>query len=58
MEEEREEAESNPNGIVYVVAVKTDIEIIVGNLLWQILTACVLFLHWSGMVVCEVTGCR
>ena len=45
VEEEREEAKGNPNGIVYVIAVKTDVEIIVGNLLWQILAACSLFLH-------------
>ena len=36
VEEEREEAEGNSNGIVYAVAVKTDVEIIVGNLLRQI----------------------
>ena len=36
MEEEREKAEGNPNGVVYAVAVKTDVEIIVGNLLQQI----------------------
>ena len=58
VEEEREEAEGNPNGIVYAVAVKTDVEIIVGNLLRQISTACSLFLRWSGTILCEVTGCR
>ena len=31
VEEEREEAKGNPNGVVYAVAVKTDVEIIVGN---------------------------
>ena len=36
MEEECEEAEGNPNGVVYAVTVKTDVEIIVGNLLRQI----------------------
>ena len=36
VEEERKEAEGNPNGVVYAVAVKTDVEIIVGNLLRQI----------------------
>ena len=36
VEEEREEAEGNPNGIVYAVTVKTDVDIIVGNLLRQI----------------------
>ena len=36
VEEEREDAEGNPNGVVYAVAVKTDVEIIVGNLLRQI----------------------
>ena len=35
-EEEREEAEGNPNGAVYAVAVKNDVEIVVGNLLRQI----------------------
>ena len=58
MEEEREEAEGNPNSVVYAVAVKTDVEIIVGNLLRQISAACSLFLRWSGTIVCEVTGCR
>ena len=56
MEEEREEAEGNPNGVVYAIAVITDVEIIVGNLLWQISAACSLFLRWSGTIVCEVTG--
>ena len=56
MEEEREEAEGNPNGVVYAVAVKTDVEIIVGNLLRQISAARSLFLRWSGTIVCEVTG--
>ena len=56
MEEEREEAEGNPNGIVYVVAVKTDVDIIVGNLLRKISAACSLFLRWSSTIVCEVTG--
>ena len=54
MEEEREEAEGNPNGVLYVVAVKTDVEIIVSNLLRQISAACSLFLRWSGTIVCEV----
>ena len=54
-EEERVEAEG---GVVYAAAMKTDIEIIVGNLLWQISAACSLFLHWSGTIVCEVTSCR
>ena len=58
MKEEHEEAEGNPNDVVYVVAVKTDVEIIVGNLLRQISAACSLFLRWSGTIVCEVTGCR
>ena len=31
VEEEREEAKGNPNGVVYAIAVKTDVEIIVGN---------------------------
>ena len=53
MEEEREEAEGNPNGVVYVVAVKTDVDIIVSNLLRTISAACSLFLHWSGTIVCE-----
>ena len=48
----------NPNGVIYAVAVKTDLEIIVGILLRQILTACSLFLRWSGTIVCDVTGCR
>ena len=51
MEEEREEAEGNPSGVVYAVAVKTDVEIIVGNLLRQILVACSLFLLCSGNCV-------
>ena len=54
VEEESEEAKSNPNGILYAVAVKTDIEINVGNLLRQISAACSLFLRWSGTIVCEV----
>ena len=54
VEEESEEAEGNPNGVLYAVAVKTDVEIIVGNLLQQISAACYLFLHWSGTIVCEV----
>ena len=58
MEEEREEAVGNLNGVVYAVAVKTDVEIIVGNLLRQILAACSLFLRWSGTIVCKVTGSR
>ena len=45
MEEEREEAKGNPNSILYAVTVKTDVEIIVGNLLRQISAACSLFLH-------------
>ena len=56
MEEEHEEAEGNLNGVVYVIAVKTDIEIIVGNLLQQISAGCSLFLRWSSTIVCEVTG--
>ena len=56
VEEEREEAEGNPNGVIYAIAVITDVEIIVGNLLWQISAACSLFLCWSGTIVCEVTG--
>ena len=36
VEEDGEEAEGNPNGVVYAVAVKTDVQIIVGNLLRQI----------------------
>ena len=58
VEEEREEAVGNPNGVVYAVAVKTDVEIVVRILLRQISTACSLFLRWSGTIVCEVTGCR
>ena len=50
-------AEGNPNGVVYAVAVKNDVEIIVGNLLRQISAACSLFLRWSSTIVCEVTGC-
>ena len=53
MEEEREEAEGNPNYVVYAVAVKTDVDIIVGNLLRKISAACYLFLRWSGTIVCE-----
>ena len=56
MEEEHKEAKGNPNGVVYAVAVKTDVEIIVGNLLQQISAACSLFLRWSGTIVCKVTG--
>ena len=56
VEEERKEAEGNPNSVVYAVAVKTDVEIIVGNLLRQISAACSLFLRCSGTIVCEVTG--
>ena len=52
------EAEGNVNGVVYAVAVKTDVEIIVSNLLQQIPAACSLFLRWSSTIVCEVTGCR
>ena len=54
VEEESKEAEGNPNGVLYAVAVKTDIEIIVGNLLRQISAACSLFLRWSGTILCEV----
>ena len=54
MEEEREEADGNRNGVLFAVAVKTDVEIIVGNLLRQILAACSLFLRWSATIVCEV----
>ena len=56
MEEEREEAKGNPNSVVNAVAVKTDVEIIVGNLLRQISAACSLFLRCSGTIVCEVTS--
>ena len=56
MEEEHEEAEGNPNGVVYAVAGKTDVEIVVSSLLRQISAACSLFLRWSGTIVCEVTG--
>ena len=45
VEEESEEAEGNLNGILYAVAVKTDVEIIVCNLLQQISAACSLFLR-------------
>ena len=45
VEEESEEAEGNPNGVLYAVAVKTDVEIIVSNLLRQILATCSLFLR-------------
>ena len=38
VEEECEEVVGNLNGILYVVAVKTDVKIIVGNLLRQIST--------------------
>ena len=58
MEGEHDEAEGNPNSIMYAVAVKTDVEIIVGNLLRQILAACSLFLCWSSTIMCKVTGCR
>ena len=54
VEEEREKAVGNPNGVVYAVAVKTDVEIIVGNLMRQISAAFSLFLRWSGTIVCEV----
>ena len=52
VEEESEEAEGNPNGVLYAFAVKTDVEIIVGNLLRQISAACSLFLRWpwSGTI--------
>ena len=53
MEEEREEAEGNPNGVVYAVDVKTDVDIIVSNLLRKISAACSLFLRWRGTIVCE-----
>ena len=52
------ESRGIPNGVVYAVAVKTDVEINVGILLRQISAACTLFLRWSGTIVCEVTGCR
>ena len=39
-----EEAVGNPNGVVYMIAVKIDVEIIVGNLLRQISAGCSLFL--------------
>ena len=58
VEEESKEAIGNPNSIIYAVAVRTDVEIIVCTLLRQILAACFLFLHWSGTIVCEVTGSR
>ena len=58
VEEERKEAVGNPNSIVYAVAVKTDVEILVSNLLRQISAACSLFLCWNGTIVCEVIGCR
>ena len=48
----------NPNGVIYAVAVKTDVEVIVSILLQQISPACSLFLHWSDTIVCEVTGSR
>ena len=51
VEEEREEAVGNLKGVVYAVTVKTDVEIIDGNLLRQISTACSFFLHWSGTIV-------
>ena len=54
VEDEREEAVGNPNGFEYAVAVKNDVEIIIGNLLRQISAACSLFLRWSGTIVCEV----
>ena len=54
VEEEHEEVEGNPNGVLYAVAVKTDVEIIVGNLLRQISAACSLCLRWSGTILCEV----
>ena len=56
VEEEREEADGNPNGVICVVAVKTGVEIIFSNLLRQILAGCSLFLRWSSTTVCEVTG--
>ena len=43
-------SESNLNGIIYAVAVKTDVEIIVGNLLRQILT--VLFFCVGAVQLC------
>ena len=58
VEEEGEEAEGNLNDVVYAVAVKIDVEIIVCNILWQISAACSLFLVWNGTIVCEVTDCR
>ena len=57
VEEEREEAVGNPNGVVYAVAVKTDVEIIDGNLLRQISTACSLFCV-GAVQLCKVTCCR
>ena len=54
VEEECEEAKGNSNSVVYAVAVKTDVEIIVGNLLRQISAACSLFLRCSGTIVCKV----
>ena len=57
-EEEREEAVGTPNGVVYAVAMETDVEIVVRILMRQISTTCSLFLRWSGTIVCEVTGCR
>ena len=56
MEEESEEAEGNPNDVVYAVAVKTDVDIIVGNPLRPISAACSLFLRWSSTIVCKITG--
>ena len=57
VEEESEEAESNPNGILYAVAVKTDVEIIVGNLLWQFQQP--VFCFCVGVVqLCVRSGCR
>ena len=58
MEEEREEAEINLNGVIYAVTMMTDVEIIVRNLLQQTSAASSLFLCWSGTIMCEVTGCR
>ena len=58
VEEECEEAVGILNGVVYVVTVKTDVEIMVSNLMQQISEACSLFLRWSNTIVCEVTGSR
>ena len=40
------------------VAVKIDVDIIIGNLLWKILAACSMFLRWIGVIVCLVTDSK